>query len=868
MVGLPALLVQKKLVDDRDCRFQIDLGGAAVQKGAVKAAVLVVIFIVSVMIFEMLTNHVNEDLTTEMPEATLPVISLFAGETEINELYGYQAQMNAAYMRDTITPVDESRRLSVQIKTYQTAVDGISYEIRSLDGKRLIANAEVTEYREDKGRINVELGIQNLLQKGEEYLLLIKLNSGDKSISYYTRIMEPEDNHIAECLEFVQEVNEKTFNDETSGTLSTYMEKTTGDNTTLHFVSLNSSLKQMAWANFEGEPFTVPVPSIKEMTDTYNVIVLEYVVAGIGENGESEYFNVEEYYRVRYTSNRMYLLNFERTVNEIFRGETAEMYENYIQLGIRSEDVEFAANEAGTIVAFVQEGELWCYNETENNLAKVFSFRGYEGIDSRENNGNHDIKVVSIDEAGSVDYIVYGYMNRGTHEGEVGLSVYHYDGLSNTNEELVFLPSDKSFEVMKSELGQLMFVNEGGALYLMMAGSVYEIDLNTLQVKELMKDLQDGNYAMSDSKGLFAWTEEEKSSTIHVMNFATGKSMDIAEGGNQYVKPLGFMQEDFVYGIADQADIFEDAAGNVTVPMYQIKIADVSGKEQEVLKTYEKNGYFVSGIEIEDYTMYLNRIRYNGTAYVETERDMIMNREGDSLRVVDIHTSMSETKQRQVQLTLANPVSEKQPRLLTPKETILEEERIIALNNQSDTEQYYVYVKGDVIASTESVTEAIKAANESMGVVISSSQQYIWKRSRKAVQGALPDIVVGMEDANAGSIAQCINAMLEKEGINIGVSALIAGGETPKNILKNTMKDAVILDLTGCSIEEVLYYVSCGSPVFAMAGSSDAVLLVGYDANSVIIFDSVQGSNYRKSLTEAEEMFAGAGNVFFTYLNK
>ena len=330
------------------------------------------------------------------------------------------------------------------------------------------------------------------------------------------------------------------------------MEKTTGDNTTLHFVSLNSSLKQMAWGNFEGEPFTVPVPSIKEMTDTYNVIVLEYVVAGIGENGESEYFNVEEYYRVRYTSNRMYLLNFERTVNEIFRGETAEMYENYIQLGIRSEDVEFAANEAGTIVAFVQEGELWCYNETENNLAKVFSFRGYEGIDSRENNGNHDIKVVSIDEAGSVDYIVYGYMNRGTHEGEVGLSVYHYDGLSNTNEELVFLPSDKSFEVMKSELGQLMFVNEGGALYLMMAGSVYEIDLNTLQVKELMKDLQDGNYAMSDSKGLFAWTEEEKSSTIHVMNFATGKSMDIAEGGNQYVKPLGFMQEDFVYGIADQ----------------------------------------------------------------------------------------------------------------------------------------------------------------------------------------------------------------------------------------------------------------------------------------------------------------------------
>ena len=111
-----------------------------------------------------------------------------------------------------------------------------------------------------------------------------------------------------------------------------------------------------------------------------------------------------------------------------------------------------------------------------------------------------------------------------------------------------------------------------------------------------------------------------------------------------------------------------------------------------------------------------------------------------------------------------------------------------------------------------------------------------------------------------------INAKLEKEGINISVSALIAGGETPKNILSNTMKDARILDLTGCSVEEVLYYVSCGNPVFAMTGSNEAVLVVGYDANNVIIFDSSSGNNFKQSITEADEVFKGAGNVFFTYL--
>lgn len=50
------------------------------------------------------------------------------------------------------------------------------------------------------------------------------------------------------------------------------------------------------------------------------MIVLDYVVTRVGQNGQSEYYNVEEYYRVRYTNTRMYLLNFERTMEEIFRG--------------------------------------------------------------------------------------------------------------------------------------------------------------------------------------------------------------------------------------------------------------------------------------------------------------------------------------------------------------------------------------------------------------------------------------------------------------------------------------------------------------------------------------------------------------------
>lgn len=840
-------------------------------KGIIRAVVLIFIFVVSTLAFAGMTNHTNEDLTMEMEEATLPVIAMYQNGVQVNELHGYAAEMNAAYMRDTIMPVGENRKLPITIFTYQTAVDTISYEIRSLDAERLIANADVSSYEERRGRITAELTIQNLLEKGEEYLLIIRLGMGQESVCYYTRIIEPVDCHVEECVEFALDFNNKTFNSETIGALSTYMEKTTGDNSTLHFVSLNSSLKQVGWADFEGERLTDPVPSIKEITPTYNVIVLDYVVASVGEEGESEYYNVEEYYRIRYTSSRIYLLNFERRMEQIFRGENDSLSENQIQLGIRSADVEYRTNEAATSVAFVQEGELWSYDAAAHTLIKVFSFRGYEGIDNRENYGEHGIRIARVDEAGSVDYMVYGYMNRGIHEGRVGLSVCHYDRMANTNEELVFIPSDKSYEVMKSELGQLMYINEQKELFLMMGGTVYGIDLESLKIREPVRGLGGENYAVSASNGMIAWVAPDGEadgggSCIRVLDLASQKTTEITEAAGELLRPLGFMNEDLVYGVARSGDIVQDAAGNVTFPMYKIRIAGVEDGRMQELKDYEKSGYYISDVVIEGYTMYLNRISYNGTAYVPADQDMIMNREGDGEKLVSITTGVTPEKETQVQITLAEAVSGGTPKLLTPRDTILEEERTVTLADEGTAKRYYVYVKGDVILATDDVTDAVIAANERMGVVIGDHLGYVWKRARKATQTPFSDIAAA--ETEEGSIVQCINAMLEREGIHINTGELIAGGETPKDVLTNAMRESSVLDLTGCSVDEVLYYVSCGSPVFAMTGSSDAVLLTGYDSSNVTVYDPQLLTTRRIPLDEADGMFADAGNVFFTYLRK
>ena len=59
------------------------------------------------------------------------------------------------------------------------------------------------------------------------------------------------------------------------------------------------------WADFKGEILVEPIASFKEVNSSYDVITLEYVISNTNENGETEVYNVEEYFRLRLTETRM-----------------------------------------------------------------------------------------------------------------------------------------------------------------------------------------------------------------------------------------------------------------------------------------------------------------------------------------------------------------------------------------------------------------------------------------------------------------------------------------------------------------------------------------------------------------------------------
>lgn len=338
----------------------------------------------------------------------------------------------------------------------------------------------------------------------------------------------------------------------------------------------------------------------------YQVILLEYIMSSVGDSGNSEYYNVEEYYRVRVGAEKIYLLSFERTMEEIFRGEGDQISKDMIDLGIRSENVSYKTNETGNVICFVQQGELWSYNQIENNLTRVFSFRSQEGMDIRENYQEHDIRILRVDEGGSLDFVVYGYMNCGEHEGQVGVSVCHYDGVTNTVEEMLFVPTTLSYEIVKEQIGKLMYVSDSGVFYLTVSNQVYRIQMDSRKAEVYIDGLKSDMLVNSEDGRYIAWSED--GTTMHVTDLEKGESFDIHANENQLLKPLGFLGSDCIYGWGYRTDIFSTQTQTDTLALSQVLIVDTSDSAHSVLKTYETPGIYVTGIRIQDGSIYLSRV--------------------------------------------------------------------------------------------------------------------------------------------------------------------------------------------------------------------------------------------------------------------
>ena len=65
-------------------------------------------------------------------------------------------------------------------------------------------------------------------------------------------------------------------------------------------------------------------------------------------------------------------------------------------------------------------------------------------------------------------------------------------------------------------------------------------------------------------------------------------------------------------------------------------------------------------------------------------------------------------------------------------------------------------------------------------------------------------------------------------------------GETVIGILEENLVQAQILDLTGCSLDAILYYVNKDIPVLATLNDGNAVLVIGFNELNIVVMDPYQ----------------------------
>ena len=803
-----------------------------------EAALLIVIFIIMATAFGYYTNRDNGSMTADMDTATLPQISFSSNGYSINYVPGYVEEMDAASLRDTITPVANGQ-IDVRLDSYDNEISSIQFKIFSLDGKEKLFESEVENPGEETA-----VSLQDPSVVSEERMLevILKLSQG-KSVYYYTRIVDEKDKHILEYLNYIKDFHENSLIKAEGVGIGTAIEPDeTGDNSTLQHVNIHSDYEHVTWGalvpQIEGNERWM----IKEINDISCSVQLQYQIRGKGEENEEDLYKVKEFFRVRYRADnkKVLLLDYDRTMEQIFDVTKRVLNEKGILLGIADPDIQNMENKDGTKVAFVQADELWNYNKETDQLSLVFSFTSGEGEDERYLTAQHEIKLLDMDKKGNLSFAVFGYMNRGEHEGEVGVAVYYYNTEDNFVEEKAFISTKKSYAHAILEFGKLICYSvEQDTMYVLADGVLYQIEVGKGRMFELASDLKEGQYIISEDGTRMAYQSGKRdgmANEVTVITFSSGRKRTVECETGQNIAPLGFIDSDFVYGFSRIGDAGVTVSGESVTPMYRIEIRTGKGK---VVKTYENEGVYILSTQFEGNMITLNRVAKKGNVYNAVAEEYITNNEEQEESNISVSSYTTSLKQRQMRIIFGDGVENQEPKILTPKQALFEKSREFSFDEEPKSEHYLAYGYGELKGITEKAGEAVQMADTYNGVVVSSEQEYIWERGNRDLR-----YTISGKSILVDNMRKQLNA-----------------GTMPLDVIEQ-LNGRTGLDLTGCTPEELLYIINRDKPVIAMKDAKSAIILVGYTETRITYIDVSSGERHTASQKELERMTEKSGHTY------
>lgn len=836
-------------------------------KNIYKAVALLAIFLGALFFFgRQMESDVNDtgvkkDITAE----SYPVLQLETQGYKVNSLYGYSAPMKADIVRESMTPLNASKNLKIYFANDGLYLTSLSYQILDKESGEAYETSEPVVLGNKQSDVTLQFDYN--FSTSTEYILdLIGTANDGREIHYYTRLKYyVDDSHLAEKLSFVKKFHKQTFQKIKAEELENYLEPDSKNrNNTLAKVDITSNSDLVTWGSLSPEQISSEWITIKEYNMETACVQYNYFVKADTDSGQETY-HVKEFYRVRYASGQNYLLNFERTMEAGFDVKLASTQTGQLKVGITSETNKMLSDKDNKKLYFSRGGDVYQYDLTTNQIHSIYTSFSSSASYLHKAYDEQGIRLLKVDDEGSLYFCAFGYFARGQYEGDVAVVLYEYTKDGELR-ELVYMPSSTTYQQLKEDFADYGYVSSRGIYYFTVANTVYSYNISAKRLEAIAENVKSNGFMTMEESNCYVWSSNVSGGygeNITIYNLETDeKQILYAPDDATYIRLLGVIEKNIVFGYVKKEDVTTSTDGSKVFPCYELHIVDTSGNDKKQLKP--SNAY-IQSTKASGNVINITLCKKTASgAFVKSGEDSIlvpMESATESFRYSSRVTSKSMTEWY-IQMP-SSFVMDAVPKYIISDNTVYTTERFVRLE-QPGIAKYYVYAVGKITASYENPRQAIREADKQMGVVMSSDHQLVWERSGSFLQNDIGGIEITKAESGVSNLAACAHMVLKLNHINVSAKDLSASNASLYDMIKKYMNKP--MNLKGCTLEQVLYFVSGNKPVIAMVNDNEAVVIAGYNSSKLTIYNPKSGKSSKVSRKEYETIFKNAGNRFVSYM--
>ena len=733
-------------------------------------------------------------------DANIPKLYNVIGDYYINKMYGYSDEMDTMVSDNVLSLMLDDFSMKFRIvDTNISEVEEFDYSIRTFDTNELVESGDRKKVDGD----TLDLRLSSLMEENKEYFLQLRLYTKEKTFNYYTRIIRSDIDFAKKLIDMANTFSNNNFDSNNARENAMYLESDgTGNARGLEYVTLKSDYEMMS---YNGMKLT---PSEKEVKlVNYNGKIGEIHFSYTADTDGKSY-NIEENFICKAGSQRLYMLDYTRTMNQ--RLSKSLQYAKKIDLGIGNRATNIISSKSGEKLAFLADNKLFLSDSKNGKLELVYT------------GGNNDC-ILPLKFGDSLYFLSYGYNVDDTHIGDVGVSLLKYGWDSKKVSKLAFVKVDVDAASLKESINELAYMVDGGMLYLKLLDKVVGLDIASGSYVTVAENLEYGKYSISQDKSLISWNVGDG---LNIYNFATGENKQL-DNANEVMLPIGYIGSDLVVAIESQnvsSTINGKSSGNIFEKL------SIYNNLLELQKDYTYDNRYIDNIKVSGNRVHIDLYQYDGTNFTRAGEDTIIsNKSVKNDSRVSFYTDNFRGKNYVIDSTkyIESEVSYAKELSIDSSNTLYN----IELNGTYLQKMYYVYINSKLAGIYDEPVKAIEDAYADMGFV-----------RRNGIMVYVRAMVETLANTNF-DVAQAADYV-------------------------HYWENDRLTRFEGITLKEAMYFITIKKPVFTFTAINNPVIIIAYDSKTVTVYDINTASIQKIDINEAQSIFNNTQNdfsCFFTF---